>query len=311
MPVEWILKMKKLIVLMLVLVVAGSLATARSVEFSLVQSMAYFPYTENSVLEKGDYSVTLEAYYSNTFMFNHEMVTMNDYETLSLTAAVRYGVLEGGVLEVYIRTTSMFGGSLDKLIENFHDAFNLPDDRRPEFPRNIVNYSYEGSFGYIENQSVFAPLVVGFLKQLYRTERFSLNARASIGIPLSDKPGFSSKKLFFTAGAIASMKAPKSKFSAEFSAHLAFFSQPQWLIVPEEDIRSTMFFGQMELRWRFMIGGLSLRTSPFKYGDLAHTAYQGFIGFRITRHIDFLLIEDFKPFDTTPDVSFHLRIRLK
>lgn len=303
--------MKKFIVLLLILVVIGSVAAARSVEFSLVQSMAYFPYSENAVLEKGDYSITLEAYYNNIFMFNHEQTTMNDYETLSLTAAVRYGVMEGGVVELYMRTTSMFGGSMDKLIENFHKTFGLPDDRRPEFPRNIVNYYYEGSFGYMESQSVFAPLVVGFLKQLYRTKRFSLNARASVGIPLSDKPGLSSKKLFFTVGAIALAKAPGSKFSAEFSAHLAFFSQPEWLIVPEEDTRSTMFFGQMELRWRFMIGGLSFRTSPFKSGDLSHTAYQGFIGFRITRHIDFLLIEDFKPFDTTPDVSFHLRFRLK
>lgn len=303
--------MKKFIVLLSILIIVGSSATARSVEFSLVQSMAYFPYSENSMLEKGNYSITLEAYYNNIFMFNHEQTTMNDYETLGLTAAVRYGVIEGGVLEIYIRTTSMFGGSLDKLIENFHDAFNLPDDRRPEFPRNIVDYRYEDSFGYTEPQGVFAPLVVGFLKQLYRTERFSLSARASIGIPLSDKAGFSSQKLFFTVGAIASVKSPGRKFSIEFSGHLAFFRQPGWLLVPEDDIRSSMFFGQMEMRWRFLIGGLSLRTSPFKYGDLSHTAYQGFIGFRINRRIEFLLIEDFKPFDTTPDVSFHLRIRLK
>jgi len=305
------LKMKKYLVLLLIFVGVGSLGTARSVEFSLVQSMAYFPYAENTTLEKGDYSVTLEAYYNNVFMFNQERVTMNDYETLGLTAVVRYGVMEGGVVELYMRTTSMFGGSLDKLIENFHKAFNLPDDRRPEFPRNCVNYWYDGSFDYIQSQSVFAPMVVGFFKQLYRTGRFSLSARASVGIPLSDKPGFSSKKFFFTGGAIAVMKSPGAKFSAEFSAYLTFFSQPGWLIVPEEDIRPTIFFGQMELRWRFMIGGLSLRSSPFKYGDLAHTAYQGYIGFRITRRVEFLLIEDFKPFDTTPDISFHLRIRLK
>ncbi len=303
--------MKKFIVFLLVLLATASLTTARSVEFALVQSMAYFPYSENSVLEQGDYSVILEAYYNNVFMFNHDQTVMNDYESLGLTAAVRYGIMKGGVAEIYMRSTSMFGGSMDKLIENFHETFGFPDNRRPEFPHNIVQYHLDGSFSYLESQSVFAPLVVGFFKQLYRTDRFSLNARASVGIPLSDKPGLSSNKLFFTAGAIAVLKKPGSKFSAEFSAYLSFFSQPGWLMVPEDEFRSTMFFGQMELRWRSLIGGLSLRSSPFKTGDLSHTGYQGYIGFRITRRIDFMLIEDFKPYDTTPDVSFHLRFKLK
>jgi hypothetical protein len=288
------------------LMTLGLTVSAREVEFPLLQSLSYFPYSDNSILSKGEFSGTVELYYSNIFSFTRELTILNDFEVFSATIAVRCGLWRGGTLELYYRQAMMLGGVMDRFIEDFHRTFHLPDDNRPEFPRNVVQYRYRDDFFYTGNQSAVSPLVLAFLKELYQTPVFSLKTRLALGLPLGKKPGFSSDKVFFSAGLIINYH--KRRFSLELSNYLSMLKQPSWLTGGE--LRSSLFFSNLEANLGRFIWGFNFRTSAFKEDYIAHNAYQTYFGYKISRQLEFGFLEDFAPFDTTPDISVYLRVKL-
>lgn len=275
------------------------------VEFPLLQSMSYFPYSDNSLLKKGDFSGAVDLHYSNVYMFNHYKTTLNDFEAFSTTIGLRYGLWKSGTLELYFRHSAIFGGVLDKIIDDFHRTFNFPDNNRAEYPRFSVHYWYHDSFEYREAQNAVSPLIVAFLKELLRSAHFSLKTRLALGLPLSKKPGFSSDKPFLTAGVV--LNYTKGKFSLEAANYLSFFEQPSWL--KDSDTRPYLFFSNLEANMGRFVLGFNFRSSVFKEDDIGHDGYQGYFGYRITRYLEFIIIEDFVPLDTTPDISFFLRIK--
>ena len=280
-------------------------AYAVEVEFPLLQSMSYFPYSDNSLLKKGDFSGAVDFHYSNVFMFNHYKTTLNDFETFSTTIGLRYGLRKGGTLELYFRHSRIFGGIMDKFIDDFHDTFGFPDNNRAEYPRFSVHYWFHDSFEYREAQNVVSPLVVAFLKELHRSSYFSLKTRLALGLPLSKKPGLSSDKPFLSAGLV--LNYTRGKFSLEAANYLSFFKQPSWLV--ESDTRDYLFFSNLEANIGRFVLGFNFRSSVFKEGDISHDGYQVYFGYRIARYLEFIIIEDFVPLDTTPDISFFIRIK--
>lgn len=305
MPVTPVLKGLLLLFLLLQLTAA---AFPQEVEFPMMQSMTYFPYSDNSQPETGVVSVGLDLHYSNVYMFNHYRTIINDFEMFSGTLRFRCGLSErlGLGLELYLRWSSIFGGVLDRGVESFHRFFGLPDNARDEFPRYSVNYRYKDSFYHRDNQNALSPLVAALFKTIYASDHFSLKTRAAVGIPLSDVPGLSSSRPFFTGGIIFNYK--KNRFSLDFSNYLSFTAAPRWL--DGENLRRFIFLSRLELNWKRFIGGLTFRTSAFKEDDIAHPAYQFYIGYRIAGPIDLIILEDLGPFDTTPDIGFCLRIKV-
>jgi hypothetical protein len=283
-------------------------AFAQTVEFPIMQSITYFPYSDNSLPENGEVSVGLDLNYSNVYMFNHHRTIINDFEMFSGTLRFRYGLSEraGMGLELYLRWSSIFGGGMDGTIENFHSFFGLPDNARSEFPRNSVHFRYKDSFYHVDEQNALSPLVFALFKTLSASDHFSLYARTAVGIPLSNVPGLSSSRPFFTGGIIFYYQ--KNRFSIDFSSYLSFAAAPRWL--DGENLRSTIFLSRLELNWKRFIGGVTYRTSAFKEDDISHPAYQCYVGYRLFNPIDFIIIEDFDPFDTTPDIGIFLRIRV-
>lgn len=301
-------QLTRLSVVLLTLFLFSGTAFAQEVEFPLVQSMVYFPYSDNSQLEKGEYSLGMDLHYSNVYMFNHYRTIINDLEMFSGTLRFRYGLSgrPGLNLEVYCRWSTFFGGFLDRGVERFHDFLGLPHNSRDEFPRYSVNYRYRDYFYHRSGKSALSPLTVALFKTLYTSDRFSLKTRVSVGIPLSDIPGLSSSKPFFTGGVIAGYT--RDRFSLDFSNYLALTGTPGWL--DGESLRKLIFFSRLELRWKRFIGGISFRTSPFEEDDTAHPAYQFYLGYRVNRFLDVFVMEDLGPFDTTPDVGFSIRIKV-
>jgi len=282
------------------------------VEFPLLQSMSYFPYGEQTLEKKGEWSLRLDLHYSNIFMYNHMRSTLNDFEALSAVLGLRWGLWKKGTVEVYLRCSSIFPGVLDKFIEDFHDTFGLDDTGRIAYPRFAVHYWYKDYFSYHQGKTVFSPLVLGLYNQWLSAGdsdssfEFSLNSRLALGIPLASVPGFSSDKPFLSTGVIMAMRY--RKLALEFSNYLSFFKTPSWLA--GERIHSSIYFFNFEARAFGFIGGLTFRTSAFTEGDIAHNAYQGYIGFRIAKGLELIILEDFAPFDTTPDIGFQLRVKL-
>jgi hypothetical protein len=301
------ININKFIILLLFMALSFNLY-AVDVEFPLIQSMTYFPYTNHQALDKRNFSFALNMFYSNIYMYDVQRTTINDMETWNNIVEFRYGFSNRVTVEVYYKTLVVYGGIMDKLIIDFHRLFGMIEGGRKDYPRNHVNYHYKDAFTYDKSLFVQAPLVLGVLVNLYRSGRFSINGRAAIGIPLAPKPGFSSSKPFYTTGIIFSYQKPDGTFSLEFANHITFFKNPTWLA--QEEIRNYIILSDLRVNYKKIFGGLGYRSTPFKTGDLSNSAYFIYIGFKFLKHFEFSLVEEFPPVDTTPDVSFNLRIQL-
>lgn len=301
-------KLFKILSIIVLAFMAFGNVNATDVEFPLMQSFSYIPYSDNTLLDKGQIAVGLDIYHSNIFMFNHNQTTMHDFEAFSGTLGFRYGLMKGLNVEVYYRHVSLVGGFLDKVIENFHSAFKLPDNYRPEYPRNDVSYWFKSAFMYLDKKSTSSPLILALFKNLYQNQQVAVNARLAIGIPLTEIPGLTSKKPFLTAGLHVNYHSDNNRLQVDFSSYLSWFKRPNWLKF--EPLKKQIFQTNIEVRYKWFIAGFTFRNSPFNETDMSDKAYQAYGGFRINRYLDFLIIEDFDPFNTTPDISFNVRLRL-
>ncbi len=285
-------------------------ALPQEVEFPMMQSMTYFPYSDNTLLGKGQYTLRLNLHYSNVYMFDHLRTTINDFEVFSSTLGFRYGLSEKHQLnlELYFRWTTLFGGFLDKTIENFHSTFHFPHNHRLEFPRNTVHYKYNDAFCYKEHQAGTSPLVLALLKNLYThpKEPLSIKTRIALGIPLSNKAGFNSGDPFLSAGFIINYRV--KWLSLDFSSYITLVGKPGWL--GDVKFRKQVLFSRLELTAFRFIGGFIFRSSAFQEDDIANNAYQVYVGYKISKYLEFIILEDFAPFDTTPDISFGLRVKI-
>jgi hypothetical protein len=268
--------------------------------------MSYFPYSDHHTLLKNRWRFSLNMYYSNIYMFDDARTTVNDMEMLSTTLALGYGLTNRITVELYYRVISVFGGVMDGLIVNFHDFFGLSEGGRNQFPRDLVNYSYKEAFSYEKSTMGQSPLVLGVLANLYQKKYFNLNGRLSLGLPLASKPGFSSNKPFLTLGLILLYK--RKNFSFNFSNHLSYFKNPDWL--GGEDLKNSIFHSEFRIDYKRLFAGLLYRSTPFRMEDLANGAYQVYFGFKIWKYFELSLVEEFPPMDTTPDVSFNLKIKI-
>jgi hypothetical protein len=296
--------MKKTVFLLLV--VGSWTLNAMDVEFPLIQSMSYFPYSDHDTLFKNHWRFSLNMYYSNIYMFDYERTTVNDMETLSTTLALGYGLTDKITLEFYSRRLFAFGGLMDGLIINFHDLFGLSEGGRNEYPRNVVNYRYKDAFAYESNTMGQSPLIFGVLGNLFQKRNFYLNGRIALGLPISSKPGFSGNKSFMTFGLILLYKG--KNFSIDFSNHVSLLKNPNWLAA--EDLKKCVFHSETRINYKRLYVGFLYKSTPFRMNDLSNAAYQVYFGFKIWKYFELSLIEEFPPMDTTPDVSFNLKIKL-
>ena len=75
-------------------------------------------------------------------------------------------------------------------------------------------------------------------------------------------------------------------------------------------LKKNLFLSEIRVNFKNLFGGLLYRSTPFRRGDLSNGAYQVYIGFRFLKRFEFSLVEEFPPMDTTPDVTFNLKIQL-
>ncbi len=289
-----------LILALLLLIPIASFSS--DVEFPLVQSFSYFPYVQNEMLSNGEESFILDLGYSNTYMFNYEKDIVNDFDTATAMIGYRRSVLRNLNVEFYLRTGIIYGGIMDKLIENFHRLIGNGEDGRELFPRNTLNFTYKDIFSYNSSQVFSGPFIAGILTRLYDSKLIDINFRVSIGIPLQDKIGISSGKPFLTTGVVFLYR--KERLSVNMSLYGAFFKVPEW--AEAENVRSRMFFYNFHGAYKKIFGGFLFRSTPFRDGDLSNPAYQIYFGYRISDHISISMYEEIPPMDTITDVTFRI-----
>lgn len=290
------------------LLIAGLVAPVHGEdpEFPLIQSLAYFPYTENNLPKGKIFSLGFTLQYANVFMFDAKAPVVNDLETFSTTIAGRLALTKRVTLEAYFRFASIFPGKLDKAIEDFHRLFGLPDNYRNEYPRNSIRYSFYQAFDYREKTNFRSPVILSLHANIFRLSGFSLGSRIGVGIPIDGSTGLGGGKPFFSAGVTATYQRRRTQIDASF--YSAWYRKPDWM--QSYLTRPAILFSEIKAYWGNIITGMRVRTSPFKTGDMAHTGYQVSLGWRIGTYFELLFLEDLPRFDTTPDIGFSLNVKL-
>ena len=290
------------LLILVLLIIFPTASFSSDVEFPLVQSFSYFPYVKNEMLMNGTEHFTVDIGYSNTYMFNYQKDVVNDFETATATIGYRRSIMRNLNVEFYLRVGVMYGGIMDKLIENFHTLIGNGEDGRGEFLRNTVNYKYKDVFTHNSSQVLTGPFIAGILTRLYDCDVIDINFRTSIGIPLQSKTGLSSGKPFLTTGVIFLYR--KKRLSVDMSLYGSFFKIPEW--TETENVRSRMFFFNLHGAYKKIFGGFLFRSTPFREGDLSNPAYQVYLGYRISDHLSISMYEEIPPMDTVTDVTFRL-----
>jgi len=273
------------------------------VEFPLVQALCYLPFGEEGPLEKNRISLTIQLNYSNVYSLDFEGIGVNDMEIPSLELALRTGVTDSLTLELHTRIFSLTGGFLDPAIEGFHNLFGLPNARRDRYERNGIHYFYHDRFHYTDGVSGAGPLVLSACRRLTRSDHQTWAARIFVGIPLFDRPGLTSDRLFWGLGLTAENKWRDLVLS--YSGAVTRIYSPDWL--QEESLRSILYFFRAQVSYhRALIGGV-LKTSPYQTGYFSTPALQLYAGYRLSDRLELGIIEDLPPLDTTPDIGFYLK----
>ncbi len=272
------------------------------IEFPLVQSFSYFPYVKNSILKNGNYDLFIDIGYSNIYMFNYKKDVVNDFEFVNTAIGYRKSISPGINIEFYSRIAILYGGIMDKLIVNFHKLIGNGEDGRGEFPLNTVNYKYKDVFSYNSTMVFAGPLIAGILTKIYDGDKFDINFRVSLGIPLQNKAGISTGKPFVSTGLIFLHRS--KNFLTDISLYASFFKRPDWLT--SQDVRSRMYYINLHMGWKKIFGGFIFRSTPFIGGDLSNPAYQIYLGYKISNHLSISMHEEIPPMDTISDVTFKI-----
>jgi hypothetical protein len=278
------------------------------VEFPLIQSMSYFPFFENQVLEKSDLTVALKGYYSNIYSYNFagSESMINDFELASLVLSIRYGIFNNTVLELFYRYFYVYGGFMDKAIEDFHNLFGLPSACRENSPRNSVQFEYNEHFSYDSGTGTHSPLVLSVLQRFSSSDTFNIHGRFFLGIPIESKSGFVSDKLFYGAGLLFTYT--KNNFLIGLAGYISFFKEPEWL--NGEGLNNSIFNLNLKIKFKRLLAGFILKTSPIKEGNLSHNAHQVYVGYKVSDNLEIGFIEDLTKFDTTPDICVYFSVRI-
>ncbi len=110
---------------------------------------------------------------------NNREALVLDGETWRLAFDFRYGFAEGWEIQLEVPVLSHDGGSLDSLIDGWHDLWGMPDGGRDEVPRDRLNYRYastSGGFDLRDSSGGLGDVTLAVHRTLYRDDSWQLGA---------------------------------------------------------------------------------------------------------------------------------------
>jgi len=250
-----------------------------------------------------------------------------DGETYRFNLSARYGIAPGFQVGIDIPYLANSGGFLDSFIEDFHDAFGLPQGIRKSSPRNRLLYQYtrNGVTKVLVNDGSngIGDIRLSGAWQLYYQGTEAPRAvalHASIKLPTGN-----SNRLFGSGSTDFSLWLTASDDYRLPLGHLTVYGAAGGMALTDGDVlkdqqRNLAGFGSLGLGWS------PLQWLALKVQADAHTSFftgsslkqvnsgsvqlvaGGTIGVSEKTFLDVGISEDVWV-DTAPDVVFHLALR--
>ena len=121
---------------------------------------------------------------------NNEDTLFIDIETWHVNFLYDYGFKENWMLRLQLPYIVHSGGFLDRPIDSYHQALGLPEDIRPEFPRDQIDISLlhnnETLTDIDSKQQSLGDISIQIAWQAEKTEQHALSYWLSIKLPTGD-----------------------------------------------------------------------------------------------------------------------------
>lgn len=284
------------------------------------------PAAQGAMLTKaGEFSTGFQFEVASNFVKNYkgnEVISI-DGETNRANLQLRYGLTKDIELGVDIPYLNHTGGSLDGLIDNWHDFWSLPHGGRPNYPQDQLNYSYRNNGQWLaavtESQSGVGDASLSLGYQLSATEERYWALRTSLKLPTGDAEyllGSGSTDIAASIHFTDHSLLQDHKISWHASGGLLWMGSGEVLDAQRED---WVIFGSLGLGWlatqNFSLK-LQLDTHTAFYdshlSELGEYSAQLVFGgaFRMGKNwmLDLAISEDIAT-GTASDVVFHIEIK--
>jgi hypothetical protein len=225
---------------------------------------------------------------------------------------------EFGVEIPWIRHT---GGSLDRLIDDWHALFGLPDGIRDELPRDELRYAYRNAAGGVldfgDGDGGLGDIRLSAGYRLGRGEAGSLSVRAAVELPTGDEAKLTGNGAAdYTLGIAWERGAAEDsgRWSAHLAAGIVRFGEAD---LPAVDTREFGGWVQAGAGWALtprieLLGQLQAASSPL---DSAVDPWGGSLMLALGAGIDLgsryrlqLGFTEDVDVETSPDITFMLRL---
>lgn len=120
----------------------------------------------------GTLNVALHTSVANNYVseLRGEEAVNLDGETLRFALELRYALSDNWDLQLELPWLDHSGGSLDSLIDNWHDFWGMPDGGRSDVPRDLldIRYAGNGAFSLQDDASGIGDATLSLGYQVYR-----------------------------------------------------------------------------------------------------------------------------------------------
>ncbi len=241
-----------------------------------------------------------------------------DGETLRQDLRVLVGLSESITLVVDVPWIHHSAGSLDSLIDGWHDLWGMPEGARAEQPRDVLRFALGGdeAFSLDRSASGLGDVELGLAWRLWGDERQAFGTFAQLTLDTGDVADLTGSGA--TAVAVGLRYAHHGCGLAALSCHLqAGIADPGDLSLAARQ-RSTLLFGGLSLAWRLgpelaAVAQLEARESAYEEGPLGanDVAVWGGLGLRWQPEDAWTLEAQFSEdlnVGSAPDISFRLGV---
>lgn len=241
-----------------------------------------------------------------------------DGETRRQDLRVLLGLSENIDLVLNVPWIQHSAGSLDSLIDNWHDLWGMPEGARAEQPRDVLRFSVGGAdpFSLDRSASGLGDVELGLNWRLWGDERQDLATFAQLTLDTGDAADLTGSG--DTAFAVGLRYTRHGCGPAALSCHLQVGTADPGDLSLEARERSTVLYGGLSLAWQLgpefaAVAQLEARDNAYEAGPLgaSDVAVWGGLGLRWQPEgawtLEAQFSEDLKV-GSAPDISFRLSV---
>jgi len=278
-----------------------------------------------ATLAAGQFAAALHTSVANHYVSDsdeNELLNF-DGETLRIALEARVGLADGWDLQLEVPWLDHSGGNLDKIIDNWHDLWGMPDGGRPQVERDLLDYRYLGqgeTFLLEDDASGIGDINLSLTHRFYEVETASASVALGYKFATGDEAEFLGSGAQDVWVAVRFSGEHLSDLPLRWHGHLGYLYAGDSDLLGKIQEQNLWFLG-LAMDW-IVAPAWSIITQVDAHAAVAESDIAGLgdetimltVGGRWRLNRDFALdisvVEDIRV-ETAPDVTFQMSLRYR